>query len=317
MSDPSRFSDDRVDALVRSYLGDDAGRVDLEANLQAVQARLEKMRSGESVNRRRPAFRKGVRWAMSLAAVLLVAGGTAYFVLDPTPTSAYSIMVAASDALTPGSDRCYRIDIAARGDRFKKHPILRNIAGALVWTRGDRFYLDSAGDHRKPEDGRQFIMGQDENHKIWVVGSGNRGLRYNRGEVPPILGALRSTLNLDLEKLSKQFLQHFDLEIEAPGPQDDPKTVVLRATIKPDHDPMAINGARLTIERNSNVIRKLELSRTLDGATLGTVTFTLVGAEPQADSSYRLESHLPPGAEILSHDQAAERGKALRSLLAQ
>jgi hypothetical protein len=310
MSDPSKFTDDRIDSLVRSYLADDSRRVDTAANLRAVQERLAQAQDEDVISIRRQVFRKRVRWVMSIAAILLVGAGTAYLALDPTPTSAYSIMSAASAAITPDSDRCYRIEIAARANRFKRHPILRNIDGSLVWTRGDRFRVTPDGPHGN------LTMGQDDRRKFWVVCSDKVGLSYNPGEVPQLLGTVRNVLNLDVEKLTKQFLQHYSFEFEEPAPGDGSDTVVLRATANPGSPRLVIDSARLTIERRTNVIRKMELSRMADGEPLGTITFTLVSAEPQAASSYRLQDHLGPKAEILGRDQSEERAKALHELLA-
>jgi len=310
MSDSSKFSDDRIDSLVRSYLADDSGAVDTAANARAVQQRLAQSTVADVIGIRRRHFRKAVRWAMSIAAVLLVGAGTAYFALGPKPTSAYSIMTAASAAITPDSDRCYRIEIASRGNRFKKHPILRNIDGSLLWTRGDRFRVT-------PDKTEGTLnMGQDDRRKFWVVCSENLGLSYNPGEVPQILAVARSVLNLDLEKLAKQFLEQYSFDFEEAGPDDGADTIVLRATALPNRPRLAIDNARLTIERRTNVIRKMELSRMADGEPLGTITFTLVSAEPQPASSYRLQHHLGPKAEILDREQSEERAKALRELLA-
>lgn len=310
MPESSRFSDDRLDSLVRSYLEDDSRRVDTAANLRAVKERFARAQKEEIISLRRQVIRKRVRWVMSIAALLLVGAGTAYLVFDPTPTSAYSIMSAASEAITPGADRCYRIDVEARAKRFKRHPILRNINGSLVWTRGDRFWLSPDGANGK------LIMGQDERRKVWVVCSKDLGLLYNPGEVPQMLASVRSVLNLDVEKLTKQFLEQYSFEFEAAGPGDAPGTVILRATAKPDRPQLPIDSARITVERRTNVIRKMELSRVVDGEPLGTITFALVDVAPQADSRYQLKDHLDAGAEILSRNRADERAEALGLLLA-
>jgi hypothetical protein len=310
MPGPSKFPDDRLDSLVRSYLEEDSRQVDTIANLRAVQARLTQTHAADVIRLRRQTIRKRVRWVMSIAAVLLAGVGTAYFAVEPTPTSAYSIMSAARAAITPGSDRCYRVEIAAQGNRFKRHPILRNVEGALVWTRGDRFRVAP-----EPGDGK-FAMGQDEAGKFWVVCSDELGLTYNTRELPRMLATVRSLLNLDLEQLTKQFLDFYTFDFEPPGPNDAPDVIVLRAQADPAQ-PMPIDSAVVTIERRTNVIRKLELSRVVDGVPLGTITFTLVGGQPQADSSYELASHLAEDAKILGRSEAPERAAALRTLLGQ
>jgi len=287
------FSDDRIDSLVRSYLVDDAKCVDTVASLDAI---LGQLAAGEGASRRtsRAFFWRRPRWIAGLAASVFVLATTFYVILSPASTNAYSVVLAAHQALTPQSDRCYQVEVSVPPFWSKRQPLLAIGPHTRLWTRGNRFRV---------EDDREggLVWGQDGRGNVWFMKPHTFGVIFERDEVPPAIVKARTFLNLDMAKLTQRLLQAFDLELDTSFTGKDPDLVAVRAKARPDNDQMQVYAGRLVINRQTNVIQRLEISRQTETSIPATVAFELVGGEPQSDASYRLDGNLAP--QLPAYDQ--------------
>jgi hypothetical protein len=178
----------------------------------------------------------------------------------------------------------------------------------LIWIRGNRFRVSTVS------AGRQEVWGQDEQRRLWIVCGPHSGIRFEHDEVPPIFARPRAYLALDVNRLTKRFLEHFDLKIERPGGSVDETNVFVRADAK-DNASQPFNAARLEIDRKTKVIRKMELMRIVDGSERANFTFTLVDEMTQPETIYRLEDNLQPGARIYGSEDPGARNARLQELL--
>jgi hypothetical protein len=304
---PQRFFEDEIDNLVLATLRKDSASVDIKRMLRDAERRNRRKLTGVSAwNRVRTMV--NVRRISIAACILLAIVGT-WWVLPPNQTSAYSILKATETEANSGIDRCYRLDAHVPQAWGRNNPLIRKGWETLVWTRGDRFCAIMKA------PGRELIWGQDEKHNVWLVRDANLGLNYTQDETPPMLAKAKSYLCLDVGRLTNRFLNYFDLTHERPLPADGPKAAIIRAMAKPEYPNFPLNGARLVIDLDTNVIRKMDLLRVIDGKVQGTLSFTLMERSAKPDSTYRLDGYLSPSGEILSDDRAAERIETFQELL--
>ena len=309
MSPNQPISDDHIDALVRGYLEGEARSVDLQRNLAAI---AERIASGQTTspevsasehNHRRIILRWVARGAV--AACLVVGLSVASFVaFRSEPASAFAIVSQAETALARPADRCYRVETHVPKAWIHNFPFLDSGTETLIWTRGDRFRVTS---HHGV---RQFTWGQDERQRVWVVCDPQRGIQFNRDEIPPMFARTRAYLGLDVRRLAGRFLRDFELHIEPGARSDNKDIVVVSASAKKDRQALPFNSARLEIERKSKIIRRMELRRIVDGKVRGNFAFTLVQSGVHPNTAYQLEHNLEPGGLILGPSQFASRKAA-------
>src|SRR5439155_7374172 len=103
---------------------------------------------------------------------------------------------------------------------------------------------------------------------------------------------------MEVDTLLNQVLADFDLtREEAAG-----RTQVVVATLRPGRQHPNLRSARLEIDANAKVLRKVVLER-----TAVTVTLTLAETRPADDARFELESYLAPGAPIHAQDRPPRR----------
>ena len=302
------YSEEQIDPLVRSFLEGESRQVDVARNLAAIAERLAVQAELPPIEppRHAPPRRRLLR--LALAACLAVAVGVGgYLAVAPDSANAYALVSAAESALSKQVDRCYRVD-SKLAKAWRGNPFLSSGDETLVWTRGDRFRVATN------RGGREQVWGQDEQRRLWVVCDPKHGVRFEHDEVPQTFARTRAYLGLDARRLTRRFLEHFDLHIEKEGRAGRPGIVIVRATPKVGGQVQPFNSALLEIEQKTKVIRKMELIRIVDDAVHGQFTFTLIDEAPPAELSYRLEDNLASGAEIFAQDRAAERARLLKQL---
>lgn len=304
-----------IDPLVRTFLDWEASGVDAPRLHAQILGRRAQAHDGEESNAaddfapQRQVGRVGsarFAWRLTAAACLaLVAGLFGYFALSPEPASAYALVRDAESMLSKKTDRCYRIETQVPKAWLKTSPFLQSGDETLLWTRGNRFCVTTVRGERK------MVWGQDEQRRLWISGDEHLGLEFEHDDVPSTFARARAYLGLDVRRLAGRFLQQFDLRIEGRTRE----VVVVQATAKIDRPSLPFNSARLEIERSTRTIRRMELTRSVEGTVKGQFVFTLVDERPQPPSIYELKSHLAAGAEILNVDAATRRSEMLRQLM--
>jgi hypothetical protein len=213
--------------------------------------------------------------------------------IGPTPVSAETLVRQAQEIHNLPVDRCYLVVSRPEPGAADRFPLLAQPRETHLWTRGDRFWMESA------LPGKRWKWGRDDRHRVWVTRSRDEGVRFEADEVPEGLGVACDVLGLHTETLLDVLLKDFDLRRET-----SPGTGVHRvhAELKPGHTHPGLESATLEIDAESKVLRHAVLVRAVHGVRVATVTGTLVETCPQSDSRYELEGHLDDGAVIYSRD---------------
>jgi hypothetical protein len=297
------FPDDEIDRLVRSHLVQQEETVDAARFLAGVRARLsawgdQDQRStthaSRSTQQRRP--RIGLRLAVAAAVLLVVLLSVQ---VGPNSVNATTLVLGAQKVHALPVDRCYLVQTEVAADVVENYQLLPVMREAHLWTRGDRFWMET------PRPDHKGGWGRDEKGRVWFAAPHRKaGFRFEADEVPRALHIACGLRSMRVETLLKQLLVDFELQ-EAP-PQDGPRGPlrVVQATLKPGRQ-LPLRAVNIEMD-NRNVLQRVVLSRTYKEA-VSTVTFTLLQEDFQPDDIYRLENHLEPDARIFSKDEPPPR----------
>jgi hypothetical protein len=279
-----------VDALIRAHLQRQAESVDPAAILAEVRAQ-----SGIRSPRRN--LRRNLRrclWGLVTAAAVVLAflGGQH---VGPAQASAESLVREARQAHALPVDRCYLVQtVPVPGGVLARFPALSQPRETRLWTRGDRFWIESTNPERK------WAWGRDDQGTLWLALGRKHGLRYEADEVPEPLGVACDVCSMQVETLLEEVLRDFDLVRERPEGDMATGTYRVQAEPKRGRQPPGLRTALLEVDVESRVLRRLVLHRTRRGRPLATVTFTLVESQTQNENTYHLEGHLEADAPIYS-----------------
>jgi hypothetical protein len=323
-------SDGQVDALIKARLEERASGIDPQPLVERLQERfadpipvaetaeVEPADRGRRDARGRDGDPKPFRvsrrrWTMVVtAAASLTLGVLGIVYLWPSPATAATLVLATKQVHELPVDRCYLIEVQTPSP---DDPLSESTSQRVdrLWTRGDRFFIESSN--------RQYCWawGQDDTGAVWLASGRQRGLRLEASEVPPGLSRICDTHSMQFERLLNQLLQDFDLTWESPDATTLPQTRVVHAVRKPKRRRGPVQEARLEIDVETKMIRKLVVKRwSRSWATswqLATVTYTLVGTEAQPDLCYQPEGHLEAPFVIYSREHEPEKRNAILARL--
>jgi hypothetical protein len=304
-------SEHEIDSLVRAHLLRQSESVDAAALVQRIR---QKVGQGKS-RLRKHAWRSVLRSprtalvGLAAAAVVLVVffGGLH---VNPARASAETLVREAREAHALPVDRCYLVQIVPDPKGvLARFPILAQPRQTRLWTRGDRFFMESTGPSRPGLWGRparSWAWGRDEEGCVWLALNGDEGLRYDPAEVdadelPRAVSLACDVCSMQVETLLNEVLAKFTLTKEMTEGNGPAATHCIRAEHRIGAAPCSwLRSAVLEIDAETRVLRRLVLHRTRNGEPLATCTFTLIDSRPQDDSRYRLEGHLKPGVKPYS-----------------
>ncbi|MFO0807366.1 MAG: hypothetical protein U0746_01945 [Gemmataceae bacterium] len=277
MTEPQPDDNDPLLGLVRGHLLAESTDIDATQLYERLRGRV------------RPAATTA-RWQRSAASVLAVAvaiaigfvGGMS-FSPGPVRASAEVLVQEAQAVHAQPLDRSYLVESRPEPGFAENYPLLAQPRVSRLWTRGDRFWVEST------EANRQWAWGRDDEGNFWMTVGRNRGVRFELKELPLPLAAACEVYSMKIESLLIDVLRHFELSRE---PGEDAGTVVIRASPRPGRPVPGLRGATLTLDAETKVIRKAELYRMVMGRPAATVTFTLSDSRAQGDEQYTPEGHL-------------------------
>ncbi len=292
--------EDPIDALVLAYLDRQAAQVDPAPAL----ARIIRTLGRPLDNRAKPRLGRSLanRWTLgTAAAAALLLLGVGLFTLPARPLSAESIVRQAKAVHGSTLDRCYRVETDFEFTPIDGEPtaVVRPRQTRL-WTRGDRFWIES-------DIGlRHLNWGRDESGGLWLAFAPHRGLRFESSELPPAIALRCDVLSVRLETLLGEVLTDCDLKTDPDNPS------IIRARPKPNRRRI-LREAILEVDPETKVLKRLELTRTLAGRTI-TTRFHLEETRELDDSQYQLEGHLEAPYQVNAHeiDPARRRQILLR-----
>jgi hypothetical protein len=286
-SGPTPASD--LEALVRAHFQRQAAAIDpapVYARLCVSLAASERSDPPANTLGRRRLWRR-IAWTVAAAATVLLAflGGLQ---LGSGRAGAETLLHQAHAAHQMPLDRCYLVEVRRDLPAPDKNAPTGPAAPPRIirlWTRGDRIWLESI----QPQ--RTWAWGRDDNGNVWMAFGPHRAIRFRRDEVPPWLALGCDILAMRVETLLDDVLRDFDLERTA-DLVGMPATQVVTARLKPGHTHPSLRQARIELDAETKVIRRLVLNRTRLGQPFATLTYTLAETRPQDDSKYVLEGHL-------------------------
>jgi hypothetical protein len=232
----------------------------------------------------------GVAVAAGLA--FLFFGGLFY--AKPEVASAENLVRDAQQTHHQPVDRCYLVEFRRESDALDESRRITALSPTTrLWTRGDRFWIESTNPQSR------WAWGRDERGGVWLAfgAAQQRGVRLDPDEVPRSLEQASDLFSMQLETLLSNIRRDFTLTREA---LPDSSGVLISAALKPGRHSPTLRSATLELDPETKVVRKVVLNRVLNGLPFATVTYTLVETGAQDDSKYQLEGHLPPGATIFS-----------------
>ncbi len=282
-----------IDDLVRAHLERRAGEID-PGPLSARIWETANPPVPSAAPSRHPLLR-GLAWAAAAAALLVAFFGGTW--IRPAGASPETVVREAREAHHLPLDRCYLVEVRRDpGLPEEVFPAPMPWRVTRLWTRGDRFWIESTNPRAR------WAWGRDERGGIWMAAGGLRqGLRFDTDEAPRWLEAACDVFSMQPETLLGEVLHRFDL-VREPAPEAS-SNIVIRARPRPGRPHPRLGGAVLEIDAETRVVRRLVLNRTRLSRPVATVTYTLVETEARDESLYRIEGHLPSPSEVYTRDR--------------
>ena len=311
--------DDQFDALLRDQLDRQAEQVDPRPLFHAIMARST-TRGGPGSTAasaplapaappRKTSLARAARFlasAAALAACLLL--GLYLAPAWQAHATAEELVREARVAHRQPLDRCYLVELRASSLLDERAPQRDAFRTNRLWTRGDRFWMESANPTAR------WAWGRDNRGGMWIAAFGGRaGVRLDADEVPRSLDAACDVMSMRPDTLLDDVLRDFDLRRE-PSAADAPGVRVIDAALKPGHTHPTVGAARIELDAETRVIRRLVLHRTRGGQPVATVTYTLVDTVPQDDGKYDVGGHLLPPGEVYTRDRNPDRRREILRL---
>ncbi len=311
MSQEKRITAEDVDGLVRAYLirieqTVDAPRMveeivaDVEGTAERLPSRGATVPSG-APHRSRHLLR---RWPYGVAAAAAILLASLWVLkLGTAQASPAALVREARAAHALPVDRCYLIEAEWHGAAPRRDFPLIAPDGVRLWTRGDRFRIESTV-------GKGPISwGRDKQGTIWLAVLPRVGVRFDDGEAPESLAFACEVYSLRLETLLDVLLKEFELHRE-PG-ADRRATEHISATLKPGGQSRFMRSAHLEVDSETKVVKKLVLDRVFSRGFAATVTLTLVESTVLNEASYELEGNLKAPYRIHSRGFEPERRREM------
>lgn len=306
MIEPESTPEQDLEDLFRSHLQREADQVDPRPLHAKICATLRIPTSPQNIlpvrkSAGRPRLFRRLAWSISAAAAILLAffGGLHF---APAHASPESLVRQARETHRLPLDRCYLVEQRRESnsnDELRPMPEFARVN--RLWTRGDRFWIESVHPRHR------WGWGRDETGSVWMADGASRGVHFDPDEVPFPLALACDVNSMQLDTLLTDVLRHFDLQREDPGPDSDPTMYTVRAQAKPGRPFLQLRSALLEIDAETKVLRRVILTRVRPGLPAMTTTYTLVDSQVQDDVNYQIEGHLQEPFEIFTRAHHPER----------
>jgi hypothetical protein len=300
-----------VERLVRGQLERAAETIDPRALFGRIEQSLapsSSLRRREALGR--PVLRAAWKWAGAVAAAAALVIGFGLLMQERTALAKGETVVreARRAHLLP-IDRCYLVEVRRESSLVAElSPASTQVRQTRLWTRGDRFWVESV----RPE--QRWAWGRDEGNRFWIAFGPHTAVRLEAGEVPFWLRVHCDLHSLNFEKWLGEVLARFELTRETKPGDADSSTIVVRATAK-GRPAVAqyptVSSAELEIDAQTRVVRRMVVRRVSNGEPFATVTYTLAETDALDPADYQLEGHLVEPFEIYTRENHPERRREL------
>jgi hypothetical protein len=297
-----------LEALVRGHLDREAEAIDPRPLFARILGSDAAPRAVPSRPRRIVRFVLGGVGAAAAAAVVLA--GAALLWRDRTALAkGESVVREARKAHHQPIDRSYLVEVRRESSRVAElSPIALPVRQTRLWTRGDRFFVESV----RPD--QRWAWGRDEVNRFWIAFGPRTAVQLDADEVPAALGIYCDLNALNVERWLGEVLDRFDLTREPATDQGDASTIVVHARARgpvPKGPTRTVRSADFEIDAETRVVRRVVVHWFSDGEPFATVTYSLVETDALDPALYRLDGHLDDRAEVFTRDHHPERRREM------
>jgi hypothetical protein len=313
MNDPESRATIDIEAIVRAQLEREAEQIDPRPLFQKIGESLAS--SPRYVVPPVVARRSGRvfwKWAGAAAAVAATLVAIAGLMLQNRTALARGDLVVreARRAHTMPVDRCYLVEVRRESSvAAELSPASPQVRLTRLWTRGDRFWVESV----RPRE--RWAWGRDDQNRFWIAFGPHTAVSLEAGEVPYGISLYCDLHALNVEKLLGDVLNRFDVSRETGADDADPSTIRIHATARAVADEKqqhpTIRTVDLEVDAETRVVRRMVVCRVLNGLPFATVTYTLSETDSLDPDDYLLEGHLTDPFEIYTRDHVPQRRKEL------
>jgi hypothetical protein len=299
-----------IESLVRSVLERDSERFDPRPLFERIQAQLKDKRGAPApVPARRRSASLAWRWAtLSAAAVLLVGMGISLFWQNRAAMAkGETIVREARKAHSMPVDRCYLVEVRRESPLAAElAPNTPAVRMTRLWTRGDRFWVESV----RPD--QRWAWGRDEANRFWIAFGPHTAVRVGAEEVPYGLKLYCDIHSLNVEQLLGDVLSRFEMTRETKKEDSDSSTIRVHARSRElTLQRPSVETVDLEIDVETRVIRRMVVRRVWNDQPFATVSYTLAETDALDPADYQLEGHLTSPSQIFTRDHEPQRRKEL------
>lgn len=294
-----------LEALIRARLERDAERID-------PRPLFERIMAGAAPATPRTARRTGRRtwqWAGAAAAAAVLVGAVLVLLPQERPALAHgaTLVRQSRQAHRQPIDRCYLVAVRRESSLLAEvAPTTPQVRTTRLWTRGDRFWVESA----RPE--ARWAWGRDEANRFWIAFGPHTAVRLDADEVPAWLNVYCDLHSLNVERFLDEVSSGFELTRETAPGDASPAAIRVHAQARTLALKFpSIDTVDLELDAETRVVRRMVVHRVWNGEPFATVTYTLAETDVRDPSAYQLEGHLTAPAEIFTRDHEPQRRKEL------
>jgi hypothetical protein len=305
MIEPEPHEGIDLESLVREHLERESETVDPRPLFERIQSSLARATPENTRPTARPRLmRFPWRWGGIAAAASLLILALSMLLNERTALAKADVVVReARQTHRQPIDRCYLVQVERESSlAAEMAPTTPQVRLTRLWTRGDRFWVESV----RPD--QRWAWGRDEESRFWIAFGPKTAVRMDSDEVPYWLNLYCDLYSLRVEQLLDNLLRWFDVTRETAPGGGDTSTIHVRATTRRlPADRPAIQTAELEIDAETRVVRRMVLKRVWQGQAFATVTYTLAETDALDPTVYQLEGHLAKGARVFTRDHEPER----------
>lgn len=298
--------------LLHSLLSDDFGRESLTALVDLIVEPVDSSTTGDfdltqrlAVSSAEPtALRRRSPWLLRITGWLAAAACVALVVFlltgqgdKPLYASASQFVEAAIHTHAEPIERVYVVEVERNPSVDNGLNLPRDVK---VSTQGDRFWVEMNGL-------RRWAWGRDEEGAIWMTLGPHRAVVVSADEMGVPLKYIGDLYTLQLETLLQNFLKHYQLE----RTEGLAGTDIITATPRRRWTERPLKRAKIEVDRETKVIRRLVIEREFPDQSSTVVTFTLVDSRLADEVMYRPEGHLTEPRRLFSRETRATKRREL------
>ncbi|MCE9531854.1 MAG: hypothetical protein K8T89_12125 [Planctomycetes bacterium] len=204
-----------------------------------------------------------LRWSAGLAtAACLVVAVLVFQKSDqPLRASPQALLQETQKTFHQPVYRCYLVEVQRETNLTdESNPFVAPQRRTVLWTRGDRFWMETTFPGMPGMPPRRNFWGRDEQGTIWMTTFASReGALITPAETPRWLSVYSDLCSMQPDRLIAEVLRDFDLRREE-ATEGSPIHIIT-ADLKPGRWHPALKGAVLELDSETKVLRRVVLQR--------------------------------------------------------